>query len=128
MVFAKASLALLAMREATCSAMVGVPPVRRTAPLLQPPCLHPQGGDCAKSFKEFKANNIHGTFRVLLQMGDVLVFGGQVPIVKVGRMAGQFAKPRSGNFEEKDGVKLPSYRRNNIKGDAFDLKGRVCPR
>ena len=63
--------------------MVGVPPVRRTAPLLQPPCLHPQGGDCAKSFKEFKANNIHGTFRVLLQMGDVLVFGGQVPIVKV---------------------------------------------
>ncbi|VAI78851.1 unnamed protein product [Triticum turgidum subsp. durum] len=118
MVFAKASLALLAM--------VGVPPVCRTAPLLRP--LRLQGGDCAESFKEFKANNIRGTFPVLLQMGNVLVFGGHVPIVKVGRMAGQFAKPRSGNFEKKDGVKLPSYRRKNVKGDVFDLKGRVCPR
>ncbi|KAI4962814.1 hypothetical protein ZWY2020_025295, partial [Hordeum vulgare] len=62
-----------------------------------------QGGDCAESFKEFNANNIRDTFRVLLQMGAVLMFGGQVPVVKVGRMAGQFAKPRSDNFEEKDG-------------------------
>uniref|UniRef100_A0ACD5UKB6 Uncharacterized protein n=1 Tax=Avena sativa TaxID=4498 RepID=A0ACD5UKB6_AVESA len=84
-----------------------------------------QGGDCAESFKEFNANNIRDTFRVLLQMGAVLMFGGQVPVVKVGRMAGQFAKPRSGNFEEKDGVKLPSYRGDNINGDAFDMKSRI---
>ncbi|XP_013622429.1 PREDICTED: phospho-2-dehydro-3-deoxyheptonate aldolase 1, chloroplastic [Brassica oleracea var. oleracea] len=69
-----------------------------------------QGGDCAESFKEFNATNIRDTFRVLLQMSIVLTFGGQVPIVKVGRMAGQFAKPRSDPFEEKDGVKLPSYK------------------
>ncbi|KAI4383474.1 hypothetical protein MLD38_009308 [Melastoma candidum] len=84
-----------------------------------------QGGDCAESFKEFSANNIRDTFRVLLQMGVVLMFGGQMPVVKVGRMAGQFAKPRTGDFEEKDGVKLPSYRGDNINGDSFDEKARV---
>ncbi|CAN1195592.1 Phospho-2-dehydro-3-deoxyheptonate aldolase 2, chloroplastic [Linum perenne] len=83
-----------------------------------------QGGDCAESFKEYNANNIRDTFRVLLQMGVVLTFGAQMPIIKVGRMAGQFAKPRSDNFEEKDGVKLPSYRGDNINGDAFDEKSR----
>ncbi|CAL5013090.1 unnamed protein product [Urochloa decumbens] len=83
-----------------------------------------QGGDCAESFKEFNANNIRDTFRVLLQMSVVLMFGGQMPIVKVGRMAGQFAKPRSDGFEERDGVKLPSYRGDNINGDAFDEKSR----
>ncbi|CDY69114.1 BnaA01g34720D [Brassica napus] len=62
-----------------------------------------QGGDCAESFKEFNATNIRDTFRVLLQMSIVLTFGGQVPVIKVGRMAGQFAKPRSDPFEEKDG-------------------------
>ncbi|KAG5541781.1 hypothetical protein RHGRI_021574 [Rhododendron griersonianum] len=72
-----------------------------------------QGGDCAESFKEFHANNIRDTFRILLQMGAV------------GRMAGQFAKPRSDNFEEKNGVKLPSYRGDNINGDAFDSKSRI---
>ncbi|EOA40133.1 hypothetical protein CARUB_v10008840mg [Capsella rubella] len=84
-----------------------------------------QGGDCAESFKEFNANNIRDTFRILLQMGAVLMFGGQVPVVKVGRMAGQFAKPRSDSFEEKDGVKLPSYRGDNINGDTFDSKSRI---
>ncbi|KAL7125159.1 hypothetical protein ABFS83_14G097400 [Erythranthe nasuta] len=84
-----------------------------------------QGGDCAESFKEFTANNIRDTFRVLLQMSVVLMFGGQMPIIKVGRMAGQFAKPRSDSFEEKDGVKLPSYRGDNINGDAFDEKSRI---
>nr|CAB3483307.1 unnamed protein product [Digitaria exilis] len=84
-----------------------------------------QGGDCAESFKEFNANNIRDTFRVLLQMSVVLMFGGQMPIVKVGRMAGQFAKPRSDDLEERDGVKLPSYRGDNINGDAFDLKSRL---
>ncbi|XP_062195667.1 phospho-2-dehydro-3-deoxyheptonate aldolase 2, chloroplastic-like [Phragmites australis] len=84
-----------------------------------------QGGDCAESFKEFNANNIRDTFRVLLQMSVVLMFGGQVPVVKVGRMAGQFAKPRSDGLEERDGVKLPSYRGDNINGDTFDEKSRV---
>ncbi|XP_057976378.1 phospho-2-dehydro-3-deoxyheptonate aldolase 2, chloroplastic-like [Malania oleifera] len=84
-----------------------------------------QGGDCAESFKEFNGTNIRDTFRVLLQMGIVLTFGAQMPIVKVGRMAGQFAKPRSDPFETKDGVKLPSYRGDNINGDAFDEKSRT---
>ncbi|KAI3695775.1 hypothetical protein L1987_78775 [Smallanthus sonchifolius] len=84
-----------------------------------------QGGDCAESFKEFSANNIRDTFRILLQMSVVLMFGGQMPIIKVGRMAGQFAKPRSDAFEEKDGVKLPSYKGDNINGDAFTEKSRV---
>ncbi|CAM8896808.1 unnamed protein product [Rhodiola kirilowii] len=84
-----------------------------------------QGGDCAESFKEFNAVNIRDTFRVLLQMGIVLTFGGQMPVIKVGRMAGQFAKPRSDGFETKDGVSLPSYRGDNINGDAFDEKSRI---
>ncbi|KAF7842988.1 phospho-2-dehydro-3-deoxyheptonate aldolase 2, chloroplastic-like [Senna tora] len=84
-----------------------------------------QGGDCAESFKEFNANNIRDTFRVILQMGVVLMFGAQMPIIKVGRMAGQFAKPRSDPYEEKDGVKLPSYRGDNVNGDAFDSAARI---
>ncbi|CAH1426178.1 unnamed protein product [Lactuca virosa] len=84
-----------------------------------------QGGDCAESFKEFKTDNIRDTFRLLLQMGVVLMFGGQMPVIKVGRMAGQFAKPRSDSFEEKDGVKLPSYRGDNVNGDSFDEKSRI---
>lgn len=84
-----------------------------------------QGGDCAESFKEFSANNIRDTFRIILQMGAVLMFGGQVPVIKVGRMAGQFAKPRSDPFEEKNGVKLPSYKGDNINGDAFNEKSRI---
>ncbi|CAA0833909.1 Phospho-2-dehydro-3-deoxyheptonate aldolase 1-chloroplastic [Striga hermonthica] len=84
-----------------------------------------QGGDCAESFKEFSANYIRDTFRILLQMSVVLSFGGQLPVIKVGRMAGQFAKPRSDPFEERDGVKLPSYKGDNINGDSFDEKSRV---
>ncbi|KAI3895014.1 hypothetical protein MKW92_036801 [Papaver armeniacum] len=84
-----------------------------------------QGDDCAESLKEFNAVNIRDTFRILLQMSIVMMFGGQMPIVKVGRMAGQFAKPRSDNMEEKDGVKLPSYRGDNVNGDAFDSKSRT---
>ncbi|KAH9299686.1 hypothetical protein KI387_031368, partial [Taxus chinensis] len=83
-----------------------------------------QGGDCAESFKEFNANNIRDTFRLLLQMAVVLMFGSQMPVVKVGRMAGQFAKPRSDDFEVVDGVKLPSYRGDNINGDTFNIQDR----
>src|SRR6195952_1121971 len=63
-----------------------------------------QGGDCAESFADFHPNNIRDTFRVLLQMAVVLTFASKLPVVKVGRMAGQFAKPRSSNMEEQGGV------------------------
>jgi 3-deoxy-7-phosphoheptulonate synthase len=69
-----------------------------------------QGGDCAESFAEFDANTIRDSFRVLLQMAVILTFGGGVPVVKVGRIAGQFAKPRSSPTERVDGRELPSYR------------------
>jgi 3-deoxy-7-phosphoheptulonate synthase len=84
-----------------------------------------QGGDCAESFKEFNANNIRDTFRVLLQMGVVLMFGGQMPVVKVGRMAGQFAKPRSADTELVNGTELPSYRGDNINADLPTIEARV---
>ncbi len=69
-----------------------------------------QGGDCAESFAEFSADTIRDTFKVMLQMAMVLTYGAKLPVVKVGRMAGQFAKPRSAPFETVDGVELPSYR------------------
>ena len=79
-----------------------------------------QGGDCAESFKEFSADNIRDTFRLILQMAVVLTFAGGKPVVKVGRMAGQFAKPRSEPIETIEGVTLPSYRGDNINGMEFD--------
>uniref|UniRef100_A0A453G1C0 Phospho-2-dehydro-3-deoxyheptonate aldolase n=4 Tax=Aegilops tauschii subsp. strangulata TaxID=200361 RepID=A0A453G1C0_AEGTS len=115
----------------------GAPRGRRPALLLRPPRLRPPGRDCAGSFKEFNANNIRDTFRLLLQMGTVFMFGGQVPVVKVQadcpNRIGHFIceissdllpvvctvdgtdgwpvyRVRSDNFEEKDGVKLPSYK------------------
>ena len=69
-----------------------------------------QGGDCAESFEEFSADLIRDTFKVLLKMAVVLTFGGKKPVIKIGRMAGQFAKPRSSDFEIINGQKLPSYR------------------
>ncbi len=84
-----------------------------------------QGGDCAESFAEFSANNIRDTFRVLLQMAVVLTFGAALPVVKVGRMAGQFAKPRSAPNEVIDGVELPSYRGDIINGIEFTKESRI---
>ncbi len=84
-----------------------------------------QGGDCAESFADFHPNTIRDTFRVLLQMAVVLTFGSKLPVVKVGRMAGQFAKPRSGETETIDGTTLPSYRGDNINGLAFDAASRT---
>ena len=78
-----------------------------------------QGGDCAESFKEFHADNIRDTFRLILQMAVVLTFAGGKPVVKVGRMAGQFAKPRSAPIETQGGVTLPSYRGDIINGMEF---------
>ncbi len=84
-----------------------------------------QGGDCAESFKEFNADNIRDTLRVLLQMAVVLTYAASKPVVKVGRLAGQFGKPRSSAIETIDGVTLPSYRGDNINGMAFDEKSRI---
>ena len=84
-----------------------------------------QGGDCAESFVEHHADNIRDTFRVLLQMAVVLTYGAKLPVIKVGRMAGQFAKPRSADTETIDGVELPSYRGDIINGIEFNAAARV---
>ena len=79
-----------------------------------------QGGDCAESFSEFNADNIRDTFRVILQMAVILTSGANLPVVKVGRMAGQFAKPRSSTTEIKNNVELESYKGDIINGIEFD--------
>ena len=84
-----------------------------------------QGGECAESFKEFHPNNIRDTFRVLLQMAVVMTFGAAMPVIKVGRIAGQYAKPRSSPVETIDGQTLPSYRGDNINGMEFDAAARM---
>jgi 3-deoxy-7-phosphoheptulonate synthase len=84
-----------------------------------------QGGDCAESFSEFGATKIRDTFRVLLQMAVVMTYGGGMPIVKMGRMAGQFAKPRSSDNETIDGVTLPSYRGDIVNKLDFTEEARV---
>jgi len=84
-----------------------------------------QGGDCAESFAEHGANNIRDLFRVFLQMAIVLTYAGASPVVKVGRIAGQFAKPRSAPVEKRDDVELPSYRGDIINDVAFTEEARV---
>ncbi|WP_033069191.1 class II 3-deoxy-7-phosphoheptulonate synthase [Thalassospira australica] len=84
-----------------------------------------QGGDCAESFKEFHPNNIRDTFKVMLQMAVVLTYGASCPVVKVGRMAGQFAKPRSSDTETINGVELPSYRGDVVNGIEFTEEARI---
>lgn len=84
-----------------------------------------QGGDCAESFAEFHPDNLRDTFRVLMQMALVLTYGGGKPVVKVGRIAGQFGKPRSSPIEVRDGVTLPSYRGDNINGMEFSEVSRT---
>lgn len=83
-----------------------------------------QGGDCAESFAAFNANNIKDLFKVMMQMAVILTFSGGCPVVKVGRVAGQFAKPRSADFEEINGVSFPSYRGDIINDIDFDEKAR----
>ena len=83
-----------------------------------------QGGDCAESFSEFNAPKIRDTFKVLLQMAIVLTFAGRCPVTKVARMAGQYAKPRSSDFETINGVKLPSYRGDIINSFEFTEAAR----
>jgi len=83
-----------------------------------------QGGDCAESFADFNANNIKSLFQVLMQMAVVLMYSSGKPVVKVGRVAGQFAKPRSSETETKDGITLPSYRGDIINEVEFSEKAR----
>ena len=84
-----------------------------------------QGGDCAESFGEFSADNIRDTFKVMLQMAVVLTFSAKCPVVKIGRMAGQFAKPRSAPTETLGGTELPSYRGDIINGFDFTAEARI---
>ncbi|MEO1000305.1 MAG: 3-deoxy-7-phosphoheptulonate synthase, partial [Pseudomonadota bacterium] len=84
-----------------------------------------QGGDCAESFAEFRADTIRDTYKVLLQMAVVLTFGAKCPVVKIGRMAGQFAKPRSAPTETQGEVTLPSYRGDIINDIAFTPEARI---
>ena len=83
-----------------------------------------QGGDCAESFAEFHPDNIRDTFRVLLQMAVVLTYGANRPVIKIGRMAGQFVKPRSTDTETVDGVELPSYRGDMVNAIEFTPEAR----
>ncbi|HML29611.1 MAG TPA: 3-deoxy-7-phosphoheptulonate synthase, partial [Hyphomicrobium sp.] len=84
-----------------------------------------QGGDCAESFVEHRADNIRDFFRVFLQMAVVLTYAGGEPVTKVGRIAGQFAKPRSSPTEKKNGQELPSYRGDIINGPEFSAEARI---
>lgn len=84
-----------------------------------------QAGDCAESFDEFSADNIREQLRVILQMAVVLIYSMGVPVIKVGRLAGQFAKPRSSDFETVDGVELPSFRGHIVNGDGPSLESRT---
>lgn len=84
-----------------------------------------QGGDCAESFAEFSEQNLRSYFRVMLQMTVALMYGAGKPVVKVGRIAGQFAKPRSADMEEMDGKSLPSYRGDMVNGIEFNAEDRV---
>jgi len=83
-----------------------------------------QGGDCAESYRDFSADNIRDMFKVFMQMAIVLTYAGRLPVIKVGRIAGQFAKPRSSAFERIGDIELPSYRGDIINGTAFTAKER----
>jgi len=83
-----------------------------------------QGGDCAESFQEFSREHVQSMVKVMLQMAVTLTFAGKCPVVKIGRMAGQFAKPRSADLEEIDGVSLPSFRGDSVNGIEFNAAAR----
>src|SRR4051794_20338989 len=84
-----------------------------------------QGGDCAESFEDHSANSIRDFFRVFLQMSVILTFAAACPVVKVGRIAGQFAKPRSSATEKRNGIELPSYRGDIVNGAEFTQIART---
>jgi 3-deoxy-7-phosphoheptulonate synthase len=97
---------------------------KKIAQVQQGKAFYLQGGDCAESFQEFNPNTIRDTFKLLLQMSVVLTYATNSPVVKLGRIAGQFAKPRSSDIEEKNGEKLPSYRGDIINSFEFSKESR----
>src|SRR5687768_1004600 len=84
-----------------------------------------QGGDCAETFAGVTADNVRNKLRVLLQMAVVLTYAASVPVVKLGRLAGQYAKPRSSDLETRDGITLPAYRGDAVNGFDFTDAARV---
>ena len=98
---------------------------RQLAQVAQGKAFLLQGGDCAETFAEFNANKIRDTFQVLLQMAIVMTFAGSSPVVKIGRMAGQFAKPRSSDMEKRGDIELPSYRGDIINDNEFTPEARI---
>ena len=84
-----------------------------------------QGGDCAESFAEFHPDNIRDTFKLILQMSLVLTYSASLPVIKLGRIAGQFSKPRSAPTEKNGDIELPSYLGDNINGIEFNEKSRL---
>lgn len=120
--------------EAVMAQLKGYPPLvfggearqlkKRLAQAAEGKAFLLQGGDCAESFAEFHPVKIRDTFRVLLQMAVILTYSAQLPVVKVGRVAGQFAKPRSSDTETRDGVTLPSYRGDMINDASFSEAAR----
>ena len=97
---------------------------RRLASVAEGKAFLLQGGDCAESFLEHNANNIRDSFKVILQMAAVLTYGSSLPVIKIGRFAGQYSKPRSSPTEVIDGIELPSYKGDMINDIAFTKKGR----
>jgi 3-deoxy-7-phosphoheptulonate synthase len=85
-----------------------------------------QGGDCAETFTDATADRIRNRVKTLLQMAVVLTYGASLPVIKMGRMAGQFAKPRSSNDETREGVTLPAYRGDAVNGYDFTLESRTA--
>ena len=84
-----------------------------------------QGGDCAETFAEATADNIRNKVKTILQMAVVLTYGASLPVIKMGRMAGQYAKPRSSDDETRDGVTLPAYRGDAVNGHPFTPEARI---
>ena len=113
---------LLQVRDATLSRRIVT---LSFVPPPQPYLLLRQGGDCAEGFAEFNTNHIRDTYRLLLQMAMVLQFSSGLPVVKLGRVAGQFAKPRSDGNETRGDVSLPSYRGDIINGEEFTAEARI---
>lgn len=112
----------------TCSPLVFAGEVRTLHEQLARACSGQgfvlMGGDCAEAFNEFNVDHVRDTFRIILQMALVLTFGSAMPVIKIGRMAGQFAKPRSEPDEVRDGVTLPSYRGDIINTEEFTPEAR----
>ncbi|MBF0286086.1 MAG: 3-deoxy-7-phosphoheptulonate synthase, partial [Magnetococcales bacterium] len=121
--------------DAVCRTLAGYPPLvfagearslqRDLAAVSRGEAFLLQGGDCAESFLDFRADSIRDKLKVMLQMAVILTYGSGRPVVKVGRIAGQFAKPRSSAMETQNGVSLPSFRGDLVNDSGFSEEGRA---